>query len=821
VAQKRDSAPWILCAAFVLLVLALNLRLFTQPIVEFSDYAANSLLVQQAKHFTLLTGHYSRWQFHHPGPAFLYLFALGEFLFYDVLHIVPAPYNGQLLITILFNGALLAASLHIIRRHVKLSVPLALLATTVVMILVNTTRYYGGDATIMVHNWMPDVMLFPYLLLAVSAASVLAGSTRDLPWLAFSGMLLIHAHFAQFLFVGVIGGGTLALILYRPWREKRLSAYIWERRRELALSAAIVFLFALPPLLELLLDRPNNLDALLAYRQRVAQLSNNLGMAIGYTACLFLFIDPISGLAKGPLGILAAGFSRPVVMAYWLLMMVVFVVVVIRRRKTATADGNAPFLWRLAGVIGVSMVLFLYWGARIAGGMFAFNGVFAYSLQMLAWFILLAEIQPLLSGRMVRASSVGACVILAGLVLTERGAFNAWLESPPGILQAARAMPTAPFGKLAFTFQQDDWAWAVSIANSMQRLGKPFCVVPGWGFMFSRRNVCPEMLLADKLQVTSRQATCTAPCRLVYQSGRFSVSRYPAEPPLTIPIETGVEMSPDEDISGFNEAEGPFRWLEKRAAIRFRLAPQLPPAPCFRIALNGFAYPGRPTQLGINGRTLGTLSKSEPDTALFVVPRDALRPGAVNTISLDTEKAGPVGGDLREIGFGFVDLRLRAAYPGEACKVEPNGQPEYFSINAEWAPSCYAPEGAALQEWRWCGPDSLVVLHNSSTVAQGVALSADFSTGYDQAASLTIRSPFFTDDLTVSRRKLPYARTFAVPPGDHTIVFTCKAPRVTAANDPRNLVLRIENFSLKPAPDVLTASQPSAVTRRPSDAKSE
>lgn len=61
--RKWDSAPWALTAAFVLLVLAVNFHLFTQPIVEAGDYAANSLLVHQAKHFTLLTGHYSRWGF--------------------------------------------------------------------------------------------------------------------------------------------------------------------------------------------------------------------------------------------------------------------------------------------------------------------------------------------------------------------------------------------------------------------------------------------------------------------------------------------------------------------------------------------------------------------------------------------------------------------------------------------------------------------------------------------------------------------------------------------------------------------------------------
>src|ERR1022692_442003 len=279
--QKRDSAPLILTAAFVLLVLALNVRIFTQPIVEAGDYAANSLLVQQAKHFTLLTGHYSRWHFQHPGPAFLYLFALGEFLFHDVLHVVPAPYNGQLLITIIFNGILLCATLYVFRRHAKLSVPLALLATELVTVLVNVS----GWPSMLISNWMPDVLLFPFLLFVVSAASVLTGETRHLPLMAVSGMLLIHAHFAQFLFVGVIGGVTVTYILVRAQRHSGLRFFLSERRRDFIVAAAIVFVFAVPPLLEIALDRPNNLDALLAYLHRFGGTRNNVGMAIGYFAC--------------------------------------------------------------------------------------------------------------------------------------------------------------------------------------------------------------------------------------------------------------------------------------------------------------------------------------------------------------------------------------------------------------------------------------------------------------------------------------------------------------------------------------------------------
>ena len=54
---------------------------------------------------------------------------------------------------------------------------------------------------------------------------------------------------------------------------------------------------------------------------------------------------------------------------------------------------------------------------------------------------------------------------------------------------------------------------------------------------------------------------------------------------------------------------------------------------------------------------------------MFVVPREALVPGKVNRISLDTENAGVVGTDRREIGYGFVRMILRAATAEESCVV--------------------------------------------------------------------------------------------------------------------------------------------------------
>ena len=63
---------------------------------EVGDFAANSLLIQDAKRLHLAVGNYSRVGFNHPGPAILYVLAFGELIFHDWLHVVPAPRSGQL-----------------------------------------------------------------------------------------------------------------------------------------------------------------------------------------------------------------------------------------------------------------------------------------------------------------------------------------------------------------------------------------------------------------------------------------------------------------------------------------------------------------------------------------------------------------------------------------------------------------------------------------------------------------------------------------------------------------------------------------------------
>src|ERR1700751_2914121 len=110
-AQGRIRAWGVVVAAtegLAVLLCVRNRFLFSARLYEDADMGADSILVEQARHFTLLAGNYSRDHFHHPGPAYMYVMAAGESLFWAWLHLVPTAWSGQLLavyvLTRLFIG---------------------------------------------------------------------------------------------------------------------------------------------------------------------------------------------------------------------------------------------------------------------------------------------------------------------------------------------------------------------------------------------------------------------------------------------------------------------------------------------------------------------------------------------------------------------------------------------------------------------------------------------------------------------------------------------------------------------------------------------
>ncbi len=236
----------IATAALFAVLLLRNNYLFTAHIAEGGDQGLNSLLVERAAHLRLTIGNYSRVGFHHPGPAFLYLLAAGEALFHDTLHVVPTPFNGQLLGVFLADSIMLGLVVRIC-YVVTRSVPATALAFGVIVLFAGTQRMLS-------EMWFPYLYMAPFVLLVVAGTAVAVGYTGELASYVFAGALLIHGHVSFIAFVGATTIAVLVgwLLVYRG----EIRAELADRRRTLLVSGGILALFALPIVVHLIAHYP-------------------------------------------------------------------------------------------------------------------------------------------------------------------------------------------------------------------------------------------------------------------------------------------------------------------------------------------------------------------------------------------------------------------------------------------------------------------------------------------------------------------------------------------------------------------------------------
>jgi hypothetical protein len=201
-------------ASAVVLVVLLCVRngfVFTTRLYEDADMGANSILVEQARRFTLLVGNYSRDHFHHPGPAYMYVQAAGESVFWAWLHVVPAAWNGELLAVYALDAAFVALVAGVgYGWSGSLRGAAACLAAV--------AAFASVHPAVLSSDWMPYLYVPAYIAFVVAAASVAAGAARDAWMMALAGWFLMHGHACFLVFVPVLSGAVLAAVL---WPRRR------------------------------------------------------------------------------------------------------------------------------------------------------------------------------------------------------------------------------------------------------------------------------------------------------------------------------------------------------------------------------------------------------------------------------------------------------------------------------------------------------------------------------------------------------------------------------------------------------------------------
>jgi hypothetical protein len=473
------TLSWLTCFTVIGTVLvAHNAYLFTVKIYEDSDFAADTIAVLQAKHFQLLTGNYSRLGFYHPGPAFLYVEAWGEWLFHDVMHVVPTPWNGQLLAILLLNAALLATAISVFARYGGTAVAVACLGTVLAFTVLHPLTVNS--------NWMPYVYFSPALLLLVSAAAVAAGRTTSVPLLCLAAGLCIHGH-AEFLFFAPIVTATaLAGLFASHWRDPR--ALFRASRRHWLGGLAITLVLALPIVVNTIINWPGELPKYFTYGTRASQaLHHTTAVAVGYTLRFWWPGGPERGAHLPEEVVAGAGGFLVTLLVFGLAM---------RCRH----PGQRRFLlWSLALAM-LMTVLFTYYAWRGIDEIFtAYEGYFYWSVPLL---LLLAgaaaavgQIQSA-GGRFVipvLAIMTASAAVAASVVPLRAEPYGpGQYFGDPGIPHDVAVLAAASRGRpIVLDVSQPGWTDAVGVIVYADRIGVRACVSePSWTILFRAQSIC-------------------------------------------------------------------------------------------------------------------------------------------------------------------------------------------------------------------------------------------------------------------------------------------------------------------------------------------
>ena len=461
---------WIWAAPFAILLTLLLVRnrfLLTQRFYEQGDAAANSIRIQQAMHFILLVGNYSREGFSHPGPAYMYAQAFGQWIFLSGLHVVPTAWNAYLLAVFVLNSALLALAVLIVYGWTR-SVRGAAACLAVIGV-------FGAVHPPAINSdWMPYLYVVMFCVFLVAAASVAAGHVRDAWVAALTGWFLIHGHACFLFIVPVITAAAAALLV---WEHRRASAASVRRflRRErgtwiavLAISA----LFVLPIAVNLALHWPGDFGKYFAY-SKSGQAGGHSPAQIARYALWFWWPGGAAWLA--PLLLYAAalgvslGLCRGALRRFLLTLLVLNLV-------SSVAVG----VYAASGIdfLNQYYIAYFYWSAPL--------------MALLAIAAGVSQALPARTGTAVAAAGAVAALVAFALVPGMRTSTE---DTDAGLPHAVAALAArAPGREIVLSITHPAWIDTTGFFVQAERVHVRACLdSPYWTFMMTSQFICtPE-----------------------------------------------------------------------------------------------------------------------------------------------------------------------------------------------------------------------------------------------------------------------------------------------------------------------------------------
>jgi hypothetical protein len=493
--QAGGRRPWWIWAIPFALLFALlcvrNRFLFTAHLYEQGDAGANSILIEQAKHFTLLIGSYSREGFNHPGPAYMYVQALGEYLFLNGLHVVPSAWNAHVLSVFVLDSAFLALAVGIVYGWTR---SLAGAAATFAVFIGLAVVY----PPVVSSDWMPYMYVPTYVVFLLAAGSVTGGRVADLWILALSGWFLIHGHASFLLFVPAI---TLAVLVaaavgHRRVIRRSIRSFFTKQWKAWIPAAVISAIFALPIVLNLAQHWPGDFGRYISY----GRSGGGLGLAGHHTAAqvadyVLWFWWPRANAWLAPVLLLVVALGVIARLARGPLRR--FLVALLALNVVSTL---AFVLYTAVGIDDVTAhyIGFFYWSAPLIMVLIIVVGaVEALRRRLDATGSRGARRSWILRRLASTVAALAAAAAFAGLAVipgtrTSTADIN---ESLPGAVASLAAR--APGRAITIRIQHYVWPEAIGFLLQAERTGVSACLdYPWYTFIVTQQFICTPPQLA-------------------------------------------------------------------------------------------------------------------------------------------------------------------------------------------------------------------------------------------------------------------------------------------------------------------------------------
>jgi hypothetical protein len=469
-----DRRPWWIWAgpfALVLAVLVVRSRfLFTASFYEQGDAGANSILIQQAMHGTLLIGNYSREGFNHPGPAYMYVQAAGQWLFFYALHLVPTAWNAHVLAVFTLNSAFVATITGVVYGWTR-SLRGAAVALAVVLGFIATQPW------ILSLDWMPWMYVPAYIAFLVAAASVAAGAARDLWILALTGWFLIHGHACFLFFVPVILAAAAAAVIWQHGPRASLRAFF--RPRTWIPVAVISAVFALPIVVNLALHWPGSFGKYFSYSSSSKAGGHGVAQVVRYAAWFWWRDGHTWTVALVPVVSYAAAIAAVV----WL-----------------SRGAVRRFLAALLAVNVVSTVAFVCYAAVGIDYLSEYYiGYFYFSAPILTLLVIAVAVVHAPPVPLGATLAAGAAVLGVAAFAAAPGTAVSTQDTDAALPHAVQAVAARAAGRtIVIRFNHNAWLDVTGFLVQSERTGVRACVAePTWTFMMTTQFICTPGQIAD------------------------------------------------------------------------------------------------------------------------------------------------------------------------------------------------------------------------------------------------------------------------------------------------------------------------------------